>query len=55
MQLRDRFHGPYILADAFDRATAEAVLSGRRADLVAFARPFRPIPIWLNGCASVPR
>ena len=44
LQLRNRFDGPFILAGGFERATAEAALSERRADLVAFGRPFLANP-----------
>lgn len=43
-QLRDAFDGPFILAGGFDRATAEAALAERRADLIAFGRPFLANP-----------
>lgn len=44
VQLRERFDGPFILAGGFDRATAEAALAERRADLIAFGRPFLANP-----------
>lgn len=43
-QLRSRFDGPLILAGGFDRTSAEAALLERRADLVAFGRPFLANP-----------
>jgi len=43
-QLRDAFDGPFILAGGFDRETAEAALAERRADLIAFGRPFLANP-----------
>jgi N-ethylmaleimide reductase len=43
-QLRDGFDGPFMLAGGFDRASAEAVLAERRADLIAFGRPFLANP-----------
>jgi len=42
--LRSQFNGPFILAGGFDGATAEAALTERRADLIAFGRPFLANP-----------
>ncbi len=39
-KLRNRFHGPIIVAGRYDRAKADWVLDRGYADLVAFARPF---------------
>ena len=39
-KLRAAFKGIYILASGFDRASAEAALAEKRADLIAFGRPF---------------
>lgn len=38
--LRGAFKGAYIAAGGFDRTTAEAALQEKRADLIAFGRPF---------------
>lgn len=38
--LRKSFRGVYIAAGGFDGASAEAALTEKRADLVAFGRPF---------------
>jgi N-ethylmaleimide reductase len=43
-RLRAAFNGLFILAGGFDRATAEAALQERRADLIAFGRPFLANP-----------
>jgi N-ethylmaleimide reductase len=42
--LRQRFKGAFILAGGFDRDTAEKALQERRADLIAFGRPFLANP-----------
>jgi len=42
--LRDAFGGLFILAGGFDRAGAEAALAEKRADLIAFGRPFLANP-----------
>ena len=42
--LRGAFTGPLIMAGGFDRASAEAILADRMADLVAFGRPFLANP-----------
>jgi N-ethylmaleimide reductase len=42
--LRNRFKGAFILAGGFDRAAAETALSEKRADLIAFGRPFLANP-----------
>jgi N-ethylmaleimide reductase len=42
--LRERFKGAFILAGGFDRAAAEAALEEKRADLIAFGRPFLANP-----------
>ena len=39
-KLRDTFNGTFILAGGFDRATAEAALTAKQADLIAFGRPY---------------
>jgi len=43
-QLRSAFQGLLILAGGFDRASAEAALQDKRADLIAFGRPFLANP-----------
>jgi N-ethylmaleimide reductase len=43
-QLRESFRGLFILSGGFDRDSAEAALVERRADLVAFGRPFLANP-----------
>jgi len=42
--LREAFHGTFILAGGFTKDSAEAALVERRADLVAFGRPFLANP-----------
>ena len=42
--LRSTFKGVFILAGGFDRATAETALAEKRADLIAFGRPFLANP-----------
>jgi len=42
--IREQFKGVYIAAGGFDRASAEAVLERKAADLVAFGRPFLANP-----------
>jgi N-ethylmaleimide reductase len=39
-RLRVAFHGVFILAGGFDRASAESALHAGHANLIAFARPF---------------
>jgi N-ethylmaleimide reductase len=39
-KLRAGFDGLFILSGGFDHATAEAALVEKRADLIAFGRPF---------------
>ncbi|WP_310565412.1 alkene reductase [Hydrogenophaga sp.] len=39
-RLRVAFHGVFILAGGFDRASAETALQAGHANLIAFARPF---------------
>jgi N-ethylmaleimide reductase len=39
-RLRVAFHGVFILAGGFDRASAESALNAGHANLIAFARPF---------------
>jgi N-ethylmaleimide reductase len=39
-RLRVAFHGVFILAGGFDRASAERALNAGHANLIAFARPF---------------
>lgn len=39
-RLRVAFHGLFILAGGFDRASAESALHAGQADLIAFARPY---------------
>ena len=39
-QIRDLFKGTYILSGGYDKAKAEADLTARKGDLVAFGRPF---------------
>ncbi len=43
-KLRETFKGAYIAAGGFDRDTAEQWLKDRRADLIAFGRPFLANP-----------
>jgi N-ethylmaleimide reductase len=43
-QLRERFSGLFILAGGFDRERAETALLEKRADLIAFGRPFLANP-----------
>jgi len=43
-KLRQAFKGLYILAGGFDKASAEAALVEKRADLIAFARHFLANP-----------
>ena len=43
-QMRGSFDGPFILAGGFDRASAESALVEKRADLIAFGRPFLANP-----------
>jgi N-ethylmaleimide reductase len=43
-RLRSGFKGLFILAGGFDRASAERALSEKRADLIAFGRPFLANP-----------
>jgi N-ethylmaleimide reductase len=43
-RLRAAFHGWFILAGGFDRASAERALQAGHADLIAFARPFLANP-----------
>jgi N-ethylmaleimide reductase len=43
-ELRSRFEGLFILAGGFDRESAETALRERRADLIAFGRPFLANP-----------
>jgi N-ethylmaleimide reductase len=43
-KLRDAFKGAFIAAGGFDSASAEKALQARRADLVAFGRPFLANP-----------
>ena len=43
-RLRSSFKGVFILAGGFDRASAESALSEKRADLIAFGRPFLANP-----------
>ena len=40
LQLRQAFHGVFILAGGFDQASAQSALQSGHADLIAFARPF---------------
>jgi N-ethylmaleimide reductase len=42
--LRQAFKGVFILAGGFDRASAEAALAEKHADLIAFGRPFLANP-----------
>jgi N-ethylmaleimide reductase len=44
--MREAFGGAFILAGGFDVGTAEAALTARRGDLIAFGRPFIANP-WL--------
>jgi N-ethylmaleimide reductase len=44
LRLRAGFNGLFILSGGFDRTTAESALSEKRADLVAFGRPFLANP-----------
>ena len=40
LQLRQAFHGVFILAGGFDQASAQSALQSGHADLIAFARPY---------------
>jgi N-ethylmaleimide reductase len=42
--LRERFTGAFILAGGFDKESAEKALQEKRADLIAFGRPFLANP-----------
>ena len=42
--LRREFDGVFILAGGFDRASAEAAIEAKQADLIAFGRPFLANP-----------
>jgi N-ethylmaleimide reductase len=42
--LRSAFKGLFILAGGFDAASAESALVEKRADLIAFGRPFLANP-----------
>jgi len=42
--MRSAFKGLYILSGGFDRASAEQALADKRADLIAFGRPFLANP-----------
>ncbi len=44
VDLRNAFKGVFILAGGFDRASAEQALVEKRADLIAFGRPFLANP-----------
>jgi N-ethylmaleimide reductase len=44
LKLRQAFDGVFILSGGFDRASAEAALTERRGDLVAFGRSFLANP-----------
>jgi N-ethylmaleimide reductase len=44
LQLRKNFDGVFILAGGFDRDSAEQALVEKRADLIAFGRPFLANP-----------
>jgi N-ethylmaleimide reductase len=44
LALRNAFNGLYILAGGFDKASAETALTEKRADLIAFGRPFLANP-----------
>jgi N-ethylmaleimide reductase len=44
LQLRNSFTGLFILAGGFDQASAESALADKRADLIAFGRPFLANP-----------
>ena len=43
-KLRKAFNGVFILAGGFDKASAEAALQAKQADLIAFARSFLANP-----------
>ncbi len=43
-QLRSSFNGLFILAGGFDCASAQSALAEKRADLIAFGRPFLANP-----------
>jgi len=43
-RLRSAFNGLFIASGGFDRASAESALAEKRADLVAFGRPFLANP-----------
>ncbi len=44
LKLRNGFKGAFILGGGFDRASAESALAEKRADLIAFGRPFLANP-----------
>jgi N-ethylmaleimide reductase len=44
LKLRQAFGGVFILAGGFDGASAEEALRQKRADLIAFGRPFLANP-----------
>ena len=44
MKLRSAFKGVFILAGGFDRARADQALAEKKADLIAFGRPFLANP-----------
>ena len=44
LSLRSAFNGLFILVGGFDRESAEAALVAKRADLIAFGRPFLANP-----------
>jgi N-ethylmaleimide reductase len=44
IKLRSTFDGPFILAGGFDHTSAEKALQEKRADLIAFGRPFLANP-----------
>jgi N-ethylmaleimide reductase len=44
LQMRETFTGAFVLAGGFELETAEAALREKRADLIAFGRPFLANP-----------
>ena len=59
LKLRQAFSGVFILAGGFDGASAERALVEKRADLIAFGRPFLANPdlperLYLNAQLNVP-
>jgi N-ethylmaleimide reductase len=45
-KVRAAFRGTLIWCGGFDKKTAQDALDTGWTDLIAFGRPFSPIPIW---------